>query len=140
MRENELCGLVEKKKKKLWSSVAVKVRAIEAIEEGGSSRAGRSSDEDDYNLEEEKYKDMSKMKAARPAPIGVLKFVKINNTKEMPRSTIKSVFKVSNQKELKFSRDNLRKTEEKLSCAFVEFHRKLWFLKSYRCTFLCIFI
>ncbi|VVB03946.1 unnamed protein product [Arabis nemorensis] len=116
----------------LAKNTSMKVPAIEAIEEGGSSRAGRSSDEDDNNLEKEKQCDMSKMKAARPAPIGVLNFVKmINNTKEMPQSIIKSVLKVSNQTELKFSRDNLRKIEEKLSCAFVEFHRKLWFLKSY---------
>ncbi|ESQ33015.1 hypothetical protein EUTSA_v10003709mg [Eutrema salsugineum] len=112
---------------------------MEAIEEGGSSRAGRS-DEDDNNVEEEIYNDtflkpanidMSKMKAASPAPVKVLGSVKINNTKKTPRSTVKSVLKISNGTELRFSIGNLRKIEEKLSSALVEFHRKLWFLKSY---------
>lgn len=106
---------------------------MEAIEEGGSSRAGRS-DEDDNNTDEEEdnnifltpFSDFSKMKASRPASIEVLDNIIINNTP-------KGVFKVLNQTELKFSRDNLRKIEEKLICAFVEFHRKLWYLKSYRC-------
>ncbi|XP_024006973.1 phosphate transporter PHO1 homolog 6 [Eutrema salsugineum] len=114
-------------------------KGMEAIEEGGSSRAGRS-DEDDNNVEEEIYNDtflkpanidMSKMKAASPAPVKVLGSVKINNTKKTPRSTVKSVLKISNGTELRFSIGNLRKIEEKLSSALVEFHRKLWFLKSY---------
>ncbi|CAH2045647.1 unnamed protein product [Thlaspi arvense] len=109
---------------------------VHAIEEGGSSRAGRS-DEDD--VEEEEYNDtiykpandMGKMKDAMPAPIEVLSSIKINYGNETPRSTIRSVFKDSNGTELKFNSSNLRKIEEKLSSAFVEFHRKLWFLKSY---------
>jgi len=114
---------------------------MEAIEEGGSSRAGRWSDEDDnYTDDEEDHNDifftpandLSKMKASMPALIEVLDSIKINNTKETPRSSTKNLLKVSNHTELKFSRDNLRKIEEKLICAFVEFHRKLWYLKSYR--------
>ncbi|CAA7037849.1 unnamed protein product [Microthlaspi erraticum] len=119
------------------TSMKVQAQAhIKVVEEGGSSRAGRS-DEDDNSAEEEednaiKTSNLSKMKATSLiTPIEVLNLVKIYNTKETPRSIIKSVLKVSNHTELKFSRDNLRKIEEKLSCAFVEFHRKLWFLKSY---------
>ncbi|KAF2570983.1 hypothetical protein F2Q70_00002467 [Brassica cretica] len=75
---------------------------------------------------------MSKMKdTTRPASMGVLNSVRISYTKGTPSSTIKSVLKVSNEPELILNRYNLRKIEEKLSCAFVEFHRKLWFLKSY---------
>ncbi|KAG7635724.1 Phosphate transporter PHO1 6 [Arabidopsis thaliana] len=112
---------------------------MEAIEEGGSSRAGRRSDEDDYYTDEEDHNDvfftpannLSKMKSSSSAFIEVLDSIKINNTKEALQSNTKSVLKVSNHTELKFSRDNLRKIEEKLICVFVEFHRKLWYLKSY---------
>ncbi|XP_010514093.1 PREDICTED: phosphate transporter PHO1 homolog 6 [Camelina sativa] len=110
-----------------------------AVEEGGSSRSGRYDEDDNKNTDEEEdnnifltpVNDFSKTKASRPAPIEVLDDIKINNTKETPWSTTKGVLKVLNQTELKFSRDNLRKIEEKLICAFVEFHRKLWYLKSY---------
>ncbi|XP_013609765.1 PREDICTED: phosphate transporter PHO1 homolog 5-like isoform X4 [Brassica oleracea var. oleracea] len=74
--------------------------------------------------------DTSRLSAARPSPIEVLDRVKINNTKETPRSTIKSVLKPSNP-ELKFSRYNLKRVEEKLRRAFVEFYHKLRLLKSY---------
>lgn len=112
--------------------IVVKVH-MEAIEEGGSSRAGRRSDEDDYDVFFTPANNLSKMKSSSSAFIEVLDSIKINNTKEALQSNTKSVLKVSNHTELKFSRDNLRKIEEKLICAFVEFHRKLWYLKSYRC-------
>ncbi|CAN8253640.1 unnamed protein product [Cochlearia groenlandica] len=114
---------------------SMKVAHMEAIEEGGSSRANRSDEdeeEDNDKFDKSSVNDMTKMKAfIRPSPIDVLNFVKINNTKETPMSTIISVLKVSSQTELRFNKNNLKKIEEKLSCAFVEFHRKLWFLKSY---------
>lgn len=113
---------------------------MEAIQEGGSSKAGKSDEEDDEdNVEKEEENkvvsdsvasDISRLKAARPSPIEVLDRVKMNHTKETPRSTIKSVLQVSNT-ELKFSRDNLRRVEEKLRRAFVEFYQKLRLLKSY---------
>ncbi|KAG2301657.1 hypothetical protein Bca4012_059897 [Brassica carinata] len=113
---------------------------MEAIQEGGSSKAGKSDeeedDEDEVEKEEDKVvsdslpSDISRLKAARPSPIEVLDRVKMNHTKETPRSTIKSVLQVSNT-ELKFSRDNLRRVEEKLRRAFVEFYQKLRLLKSY---------
>ena len=115
-------------------------QALEAIQEGGSSSTGKSDedeDDDDKEKEEEKVvydtaaSDISRLSAARPSPIEVLDRVKINNTKETPRSTIKSVLKPSNP-ELKFSRDNLKRVEEKLRRAFVEFYHKLRLLKSYR--------
>ena len=119
-------------------------QALEAIQEGGSSSTGKSDedeedDEDDKEKEKEEDKvvydtaasDISRLSAARPSPIEVLDRVKINNTKETPRSTIKSVLKPSNP-ELKFSRDNLKRVEEKLRRAFVEFYHKLRLLKSYR--------
>lgn len=117
---------------------------MEAIQEGGSSKAGKSSDEEDDENDDDVEKeenngvsgevagDVSKLKAARPPPIEVLDRVKMNHTKETPRSTIKGVLQVANLTELKFSRENLRKVEAKLRRAFVEFYQKLRLLKSYR--------
>ncbi|KAG7558592.1 EXS C-terminal [Arabidopsis thaliana x Arabidopsis arenosa] len=116
---------------------------MEAIQEGGSSKAGKSSDEEDDENDDDAEKeedngvsgkvsgDVRKMKAGRPPPIEVLDRVKFNHTKETPRSTIKSVLQASNLTELKFSRENLRKVEAKLRRAFVEFYQKLRLLKSY---------
>ncbi|XP_010502331.1 PREDICTED: phosphate transporter PHO1 homolog 5 [Camelina sativa] len=118
---------------------------MEAIQEGGSSKAGKSSDEeDDGNDDDDGEKEeangvsaiveddeISKLKTARPPPIEVLDRVKMNHTKETPRSTIKSVLQVANLTELKFSRENLRRVEAKLRRAFVEFYQKLRLLKSY---------
>ncbi|VVB03943.1 unnamed protein product [Arabis nemorensis] len=123
---------------------SVNVRAqqahMEAIQEGGSSKAGKSDDDDeedgddvvkqeDNGVSDVISGDISRLKAARPSPIDVLDRVKINHSKETPRSTIKGVLKVST--EIKFSRDNLRRVEEKLRRAFVEFYQKLRLLKSY---------
>ncbi|XP_013609764.1 PREDICTED: phosphate transporter PHO1 homolog 5-like isoform X3 [Brassica oleracea var. oleracea] len=102
----------------------------------GKSDEDEHDDDDDKEKEEEKVvydtaaSDTSRLSAARPSPIEVLDRVKINNTKETPRSTIKSVLKPSNP-ELKFSRYNLKRVEEKLRRAFVEFYHKLRLLKSY---------
>ncbi|KAJ6718311.1 XENOTROPIC AND POLYTROPIC RETROVIRUS RECEPTOR 1-RELATED [Salix purpurea] len=67
----------------------------------------------------------------RPAPLEILNRVKINNTQATPRSTIKNFLKVPQQTEIKFTRENLRKVEEQLKVAFVEFYQKLRLLKSY---------
>nr|BAJ34278.1 unnamed protein product [Eutrema halophilum] len=109
---------------------------MESIQERGSRRAGQIEENDEEEEEEEEAENnvdvnTSRMRGLRPAPIDVLDRVKINNTKETPRSTIKGVLQVSSQTELKFSRDNLRKVEERLRRAFVEFYQKLRLLKSY---------
>ncbi|EOA38836.1 hypothetical protein CARUB_v10011174mg [Capsella rubella] len=124
---------------------SIKVRSqehMEAIQEGGSSRAGLMGVDEDEEEEEEKGTSVvssgavndvttSRLRAARPAPIDVLDRVTINNTKETPRSTIKGVLNVPNQTELKFNRENLKKVEESLKRAFIEFYHKLRLLKNY---------
>ncbi|KAG7646248.1 Phosphate transporter PHO1 3 [Arabidopsis thaliana] len=124
---------------------SMKVRSqehMEAIQEGGSSRAGLMEDDEEDEEEQNETSVVStgaidnetttsRMRGARPSPIDVLDRVKINNTKETPRSTIKGVLKVSKQTELKFSRENLMKVEESLKRAFIEFYQKLRLLKSY---------
>jgi hypothetical protein len=115
---------------------------MEAIQEGGSSRAGLMEDDEEDEDEQNETSVVStgaidnetttsRMRGARPSPIDVLGRVKINNTKETPRSTIKGVLKVSKQTDLKFSRENLMKVEESLKRAFIEFYQKLRLLKSY---------
>lgn len=65
-------------------------------------------------------------------PLEILDHVKINNTLESPISTIKGVFKDSKEDELSFNREELKKAEEKLRVAFIEFYHKLHLLKHYR--------
>ncbi|KAL0723411.1 hypothetical protein Bca4012_038010 [Brassica carinata] len=119
---------------------SMKVRSqghMEAIQEGGSSRAGQLEDDEEEEAQEEIVASVSsdvntaRMRAARPAPLDILDRVTINNTKETPRSTIKRVLQVPKQTELKFSRENLMKVEEKLRSAFIVFYQKLRLLKSY---------
>ncbi|CAH8382387.1 unnamed protein product [Eruca vesicaria subsp. sativa] len=114
---------------------------LEAIQEGGSSRAGRMEDAVQEEEEEEsngasvstKAKDVNttKLRTLRPAPIDILDRVWLNDTKETPRSTIKGFLQITKQTELKFSRENLMIVEEKLRQALFVFYQKLRLLKSY---------
>ncbi|KAL6339965.1 hypothetical protein AAG906_038800 [Vitis piasezkii] len=70
------------------------------------------------------------IRATRPAPLQILNRVKINNTVETPRSTIKG-FLNPQPTALNFTRENLERVEQKLKQAFIEFYHKLRLLKSY---------
>ncbi|XP_047312082.1 phosphate transporter PHO1 homolog 3-like [Impatiens glandulifera] len=70
-------------------------------------------------------------KQVRPAPLEILNHVHINNTLETPRSTLKGFLKLPHQTKLKFNRENLRRIEQQLTKALVEFYHKLRLLKSY---------
>ncbi|XP_041010731.1 phosphate transporter PHO1 homolog 3-like isoform X2 [Juglans microcarpa x Juglans regia] len=120
--------------------------SMDVIEEGGSSSHGQadeSSDQDkdhdeletfkvvNRKVQEKKPNSIRPSASSRPAPLEVLNRVKINNTLETPRSTIKSFLPYPMQTELNFSRENLKKVEELLKRAFVEFYQKLRLLKSY---------
>jgi len=71
-------------------------------------------------------------KESVPQVLSVLERIRLNKTQETPLSTIKNVLKLSNQEELKFTRENLKKIEERLKNVFIEFYRKLRHLKNYR--------
>ncbi|KAH1064232.1 hypothetical protein J1N35_029219 [Gossypium stocksii] len=103
---------------------------LEAIEE---STHGQTDDEkdDEKEMETPVQEPKPKIKGVKPAPLEVLDRVKMNNTLETPRSTIKGVLQVPKQAEMSFSRENLRKVEDQLKRAFVEFYQKLRLLKSY---------
>ncbi|KAI4328482.1 hypothetical protein L6164_020834 [Bauhinia variegata] len=111
---------------------------MEAIDEE-STHHGEGEQSDDCNeLEEERtgiqQVEVQKPKnrsIIRPAPLEILNRVRINNTLETPRSTIKGFLNYQDQTELNFTRKNLKKVEQQLRRAIVEFYQKLRLLKSY---------
>lgn len=74
----------------------------------------------------------SKFKKLTPAPLDVLKNVRINITLDSPRSTLKGFLKEPMQKNLNFNEVELKKVEDQLRKAFIEFYQTLRLLKSYR--------
>lgn len=62
----------------------------------------------------------------------VLEHEKINSTIQSPISTIKGTFRDSKDDELSFGKEDMRKAEEQLKVAFIEFYHKLHLLKQYR--------
>ncbi|KAB5544531.1 hypothetical protein DKX38_012643 [Salix brachista] len=115
------------------------LQVLDMIDEGSITREqsdesnhGKVEKESDNTIQvEEVQKPKSMIRSFRPASLEILSNVKINNTLATPRSTIKNFLKVPQQTELKFTRENLRKVEEQLKGAFVEFYHKLRLLKSY---------
>ncbi|XP_030956499.1 phosphate transporter PHO1 homolog 3-like [Quercus lobata] len=110
--------------------------SMDVIEEGSSSH-GPSSDESSDDKDNEIVNQMvqeqrlKNVKGTRPAPLEILSHVKMNNTLETPCSTIKGFLNYPVQTELNFTRENLRKVEDQLKRAFVEFYQKLRLLKNY---------
>ncbi|KAJ6902578.1 EXS family protein [Populus alba x Populus x berolinensis] len=114
------------------------LQVMDVIDEGQSmherlneSNHDEVEKESDSTDQKEVQKPKSMIRTFRPAPLEILNNVKINNTLATPRSTIKNFLKVPQQTELRFTRENLRKVEEQLKRAFVEFYHKLRLLKSY---------
>ncbi|KAI3467310.1 hypothetical protein Pfo_023973 [Paulownia fortunei] len=113
---------------------------MDFIDEESSSNQGQSDesgvDSEDgremkpVNLKIQEYKQ-NDIRPIRPPPLEILQHVKFNTTQETPRSTIKGFLNLPNLRDLKFSKDNLKKAEEQLKKAFVEFYHKLRLLKSY---------
>ncbi|XP_065864253.1 phosphate transporter PHO1 homolog 3-like isoform X2 [Euphorbia lathyris] len=106
-----------------------RVHVMDVIEEDENSdelNYGKRDDDDDDN-----DRKPSKKKGNKPGQLEVLDHVKMNNTRESPRSTIKEFLKVDQTNELKFTKENLRRVEEQLKLAFIEFHHKLRLLKSF---------
>lgn len=89
------------------------MEAIQEVEMSGNNGKGKT------NIE-----------GFRPASLEVLKHVKINIEPETPVSTLKSILPASTS-DMSFSKEELRKAEELMTKAFVEFHIKLRVLKSF---------
>lgn len=60
----------------------------------------------------------------------VLDHIRVNVEPETPISILKNI--LSSTSDLQFTRKELRKAEDKMKQALVEFHRKLRLLKNYR--------
>ncbi|CAN0896520.1 Phosphate transporter PHO1 homolog 3 [Linum grandiflorum] len=120
-----------------------KVHFMDVIEEGSSSHERSSSDGSSHDFDEQEDKKEKKgqnvngndkvkeLNVPIPAQLEVLHHVHMNYIPETPRDTIKGVLNVPELTKLKFTRANLRKVEEQLRQAFVEFYLKLRLLKSY---------
>ncbi|KAL6350747.1 hypothetical protein AAG906_028214 [Vitis piasezkii] len=80
------------------------------------------------NIEKQKPNNF---RAARPAPLQILERLKINNTLETPRSTIKGFLNIPKWTEPNFNTECLKKVEQRLKQALVVFYNKLRLLKSY---------
>ncbi|XP_010525588.1 PREDICTED: phosphate transporter PHO1 homolog 7 isoform X2 [Tarenaya hassleriana] len=70
-------------------------------------------------------------KRERESPMDVLGHITLNNTLETPQSTIRNILKVTKQEELKFTRENLKKIEERLRQVLIEFYHKLRITKNF---------
>ena len=113
---------------------------MEIIEEGPSIHDESNEDQEDKESNDMKESVqvqkpvVNNLMGGRPKPVSlqILNRVKMNNTLATPLSTIKGVLNVPMQTELKFNRENLKKVENQLKRAFVEFYQKLRLLKSYR--------
>ncbi|KAL1806309.1 hypothetical protein ACET3Z_029377 [Daucus carota] len=67
----------------------------------------------------------------RPPSLEILNRVTINKPADTPLPTIKNVFNVPVETDMKFTTENLSKVEDQLKKAFAEFYHKLRHLKSY---------
>jgi len=70
----------------------------------------------------------------RRDPLEILEHVKVDDSLQSPKSTIKKAFTDSsdNDNELSISKEELKKIEKQLRLVFVEFYQKLLHLKDYR--------
>ncbi|GAA0176020.1 secondary carrier transporter [Lithospermum erythrorhizon] len=102
---------------------------LDAIEE--SSRGG----EKEYGSGDSEPNSHHKREVYRPAPLHFLNQVKINIEPATPRSTLKNVLNCSSDSDLSFSKVELKKAEDKLRSALIEFYQKLRLLKNFRYNF-----
>ncbi|KAK9272632.1 hypothetical protein L1049_003008 [Liquidambar formosana] len=106
------------------------IQEVEMSNEGHSEDAMRGD-----NLQKtgnHRKADEGKMgiKGFRPASLEILNHVKINVTAETPKSTLKGIL-LSSKPDLLFSKEELRKAEELMKQAFIEFYQELHLLKGY---------
>ncbi|KFK44590.1 hypothetical protein AALP_AA1G278500 [Arabis alpina] len=111
-----------------WSCtepISVDVNAIESKEQRKTL-----AEEMGIKLEENRSNRGNPTSEIEPEA-SVLDHIRLNKTQESPLSTIRNFLKLSNQEELKFTRENLKKIEERLKIVFIEFYRKLRHLQNY---------
>ncbi|XP_024009934.1 phosphate transporter PHO1 homolog 7 [Eutrema salsugineum] len=119
-----------------WScteTVSVDMNALGSKEQkkNGSNSGDILADEMDIEVEESRSNGGDSTRKSVQEALSVLDRIRLNKTQETPLSTIRNVLKLSNKEELKFTRENLKKIEERLKNVFIEFYRKLRHLKNY---------
>ncbi|KAJ4866046.1 Phosphate transporter PHO1-like protein 8 [Raphanus sativus] len=105
-------------------TVAVDVDALDSKEQRMKSLA------EEMGIQEDGSNGRDSTKEITPEA-SVLDRIRLNKTQETPLSTIRNILKLSNQEELKFTKENLKKIEERLKNVFIDFYRKLRHLKNY---------
>ncbi|KAI3986243.1 hypothetical protein MKX01_014367 [Papaver californicum] len=121
----------------ITSAEMVHMDAIEELNErsnhGNHSEESKLSDHVDCVDDDRSYKHETGVNDEDAAAINkILNSVTINDKLGTLRSTIEGILnKNRNNEGLRFSRQNLKKVEEQLKSAFVNFHQKLQLLKSY---------
>lgn len=112
-----------------WSRMEV-IQEVEMSAEANSEDSNKGTNNANSNSQRKTNGYKKDMKTFRPASLEVLDHVKINVEPETPVSTVKNVIS-SSKSDLSYSKEELRKAEELMTHAFVEFYGKLRLLKSY---------
>ena len=81
-------------------------------------------------IESRQRNDNKGIDGSRPASLEILDHVNININPESPISTLRGIL-MSSTADMSFSNEELRKSQELMTQAFVEFYHKLGLLKSY---------
>ncbi|AEE31785.1 putative SPX domain-containing protein [Arabidopsis thaliana] len=113
-----------------WScseTVSVDINALDSKEQKGKTLA----EEMGIKVEENVSNGGDSTKETAPEALSVLDRIRLNKNQENPLSTIRNVLKLSNKEDIKFTKENLKKIEERLKNVFIEFYRKLRHLKNY---------
>lgn len=84
-----------------------------------------------YQIEHTTHGEAEKTSGQKPSPLDILDRVKMNNPLDSPISTIRGLLNDSKEEELSFKKEELKKAEDQLKHAFIEFYRKLRLLKNY---------
>ncbi|VVA92602.1 unnamed protein product [Arabis nemorensis] len=121
--------VMEKKNPCLSDAVSVDINAF-TFETGSSSDTSKFKEQRETLADLMRNDETAKNERIDPQ-LSVLERIRMNKTRETPLSTIKNIIKKPKQEELEFTRHNLKKVEERLQIAFIEFYQKLRLLKNY---------
>ncbi|XP_027187509.1 phosphate transporter PHO1 homolog 10 isoform X2 [Cicer arietinum] len=131
--------------KQVETLVALRVK-VKSLDSTGLQQNGLSSEDNmdqtqqqqesevdpvQQNNESTHYEEETNSNYKRRDPMEILENVKIDNALQSPMSAIKNVFTDSNDNELSFNKEELKKVEKQLRLVFVEFYQKLLHLKDY---------
>ncbi|XP_062120455.1 phosphate transporter PHO1 homolog 10 isoform X2 [Humulus lupulus] len=113
--------------KQMESLIALRIRVEKRSFKGSNSNSHYQQEQSQSSGSEEKVKVADQ----NHDPVEALEHVKINNTPQSPVSTIKDVLRDSKVEDLSYGKGNLRRAEQQLRVAFIEFYHKLYLLKQY---------